>query len=52
MQKLNDEKIMGALLAAGSSLAVGINPANLLTIGVLGIGGYGLLYGIVMYHSM
>ncbi len=41
-----------ALLAAGSSLAVGINPANLLTVGVLGIGGYGLLYGIVMYHSM
>ena len=41
-----------ALLAAGSSLAVGINPANLLTVGVLGVGGYGLLYGIVMYHSM
>lgn len=41
-----------ALLAAGSSLAVGMNPANLLTVGLLGIGGYGLLYGVVVYHSM
>lgn len=41
-----------ALLAVGSSLAVGMNPTNLLTIGLLGAGGYGLLYGILLYHSM
>lgn len=39
------------LAAQGSSIALGINPTSLLTIGVLGAGGYGLLYGIMIYQS-
>ncbi len=33
-------------------LAVGINPVSLLTVGVLGVGGYGLMYGILIYEMV
>lgn len=33
--------------AQGIAIAVGLNPASLLTIGILGFGGFALLYGIV-----
>lgn len=32
--------------------AVGMNPVSLLTIGVLGVGGYGLIYGITIYGAL
>ena len=35
------------IAAQGSSVTVGMNPISLLTVGVLGAGGFGLLYGIV-----
>ena len=40
------------LQTQGSSIAVGINPYSLLTMGFLGFGGYGLLYGILFYQSV
>ena len=40
------------LLANKSSIAVGMNSFSLLTVGVLGAGGYGLLYGIMIYKSL
>lgn len=40
------------LLANKSSIAVGMNPFSLLTIGVLGAGGFGLMYGIMIYKSL
>lgn len=36
----------------GISAAVGINPLSLLTVGTLGTGGFGLLYGIVLYQLL
>lgn len=39
-------------LSQGSSIAVGINPTSLITIGLLGFGGYGLLYGIIIYQNV
>lgn len=36
----------------GSSIAVGMNPYSLLTMGFLGFGGYGLLYGVMIYKSI
>lgn len=35
------------LAAQGISIAVGLNPFSLLTLGSLGFGGFALLYGIV-----
>ena len=31
----------------GIAISVGLNPVSLLTIGILGIGGFALLYGIL-----
>lgn len=39
-------------VSQGSSIAVGINPVSLVTIGLLGFGGYGLLYGIIIYQNV
>lgn len=36
----------------GSQIMVGINPLSVATIGLLGFGGYGLLYGIMIYHNV
>lgn len=44
---------MNMLLAqAGISAAVGINPLSVLTVGMLGTGGFGLLYGILFYNLL
>lgn len=32
--------------------AVGINPISILTVGSLGTGGFGLLYGILLYNML
>lgn len=45
--------VVNALLERlGISVAVGINPVNVLTIGTLGIGGFGLVYGILFYKLL
>ena len=36
----------------GISVAAGINPVNILTIGTLGISGFGLVYGILFYQLL
>ena len=40
------------LESLGISVAAGINPVNVLTIGTLGIGGFGLVYGILFYRFL
>lgn len=40
------------LESLGISVAAGINPVNVLTIGILGIGGFGLVYGILFYKFL
>ena len=42
----------GWLSAAGIGLAVGLNLLNLCIVGGLGIGGFGMLYAIVLYMSL
>lgn len=39
-------------LAGRSDIAVGMNPYSLLTVGLLGAGGFGLLYGIMIYETI
>ena len=34
------------------SVSVGLNPASLLTVGTLGISGFALLYGILIYQNL
>ncbi len=41
-----------ALAELGIACAVGINPFSVLTVGTLGAGGFGLLYGIVFYNML
>lgn len=41
-----------ALAELGIACAVGINPISVLTVGTLGTGGLGLLYGIVFYNML
>lgn len=41
-----------ALAELGIACAVGINPFSVLTVGTLGTGGLGLLYGIVFYNML
>lgn len=36
----------------GIAIAVGINPVSALTIGILGISGFALLYGIMLYKIL
>lgn len=36
----------------GTQIAVGLNPVSIATIGLLGFGGYGLLYGIMIYNNV
>lgn len=36
----------------GSQIAVGLNPISIATVGLLGFGGFGLLYGIMIYSSV
>jgi inhibitor of the pro-sigma K processing machinery len=40
------------LSAAGISIAVGLNALTLCVVGSLGIGGFGMLYAILLYMSM
>ena len=40
------------LATQGSTIAVGINPVSLITIGTLGVGGFGLLYGVLAYNML
>lgn len=40
------------LESLGISVAAGVNPVNILTIGTLGIGGFGLVYGILFYQLL
>lgn len=40
------------LLEMGMEGAVGINPISVLTVGSLGTGGFGLLYGILFYNLL
>lgn len=40
------------LLQVGIMTSVGINPISVLTVGGLGAGGVGLLYGIVFYKML
>lgn len=45
--------VVNKLLAAqGIAVAVGINPVSALTIGTLGISGFALLYGIMLYRFL
>lgn len=45
--------IVNALLESmGISVAAGINPVNVLTIGTLGISGLGLVYGVLFYQFL
>ena len=44
--------IVNAILESLISVAAGINPVNVLTIGMLGIGGFGLVYGILLYRFL
>lgn len=34
------------------SVSVGLNPVSLLTVGTLGISGFALLYGILVYQNL
>ena len=36
----------------GIPVAAGLNPLNFLTLGTLGTGGFGLIYGILFYHLL
>lgn len=40
------------LRAQGLAVAAGINPASILTIGILGICGFALVYGIILYQLL
>lgn len=40
------------LMSVGIAASVGINPISVLTVGGLGAGGLGLLYGIVIYQML
>lgn len=42
----------GCLSAVGIGLAVGLNIFNLCIVGGLGIGGYGMLYAILLYMNL
>ena len=45
--------VVNKLLAAqGIAIAVGINPVSALTLGTLGISGFALLYGIMLYKIL
>lgn len=45
--------IVNALLEyLGIPVAAGVNPVNVLTIGILGIGGFGLVYAILFYKFL
>lgn len=45
--------IVNTLLGSlGISVAAGINPVNVLTIGTLGISGFGLVYAILFYQFL
>ena len=45
--------MVNSLLASqGITLAAGINPVNVLTIGTLGICGFALVYGILLYQLL
>ncbi len=41
-----------ALATAGLSVFVGLNVWSLLTVGTLGIGGFGMLYAILLYMNL
>lgn len=41
-----------ALATAGLSIFVGLNVWSLLTVGTLGIGGFGMLYAILLYMNL
>lgn len=41
-----------ALASAGIGVFVGLNLWSLLTVGTLGIGGYGMLYAILLYMNL
>ena len=41
-----------ALATAGLSIFVGLNVWSLLTVGMLGIGGFGMLYAILLYMNL
>ncbi|MEG0961352.1 MAG: pro-sigmaK processing inhibitor BofA family protein [Lachnospiraceae bacterium] len=40
------------LKTQGLNIAVGVNPVSTLTIGTLGISGFALLYGILLYRLL
>lgn len=42
----------GCLASAGIGLAVGLNIFSLFTVGSLGIGGFGMLYAILLYMNL
>lgn len=42
----------GCLASAGIGVAVGLNIMNLFIVGLLGTGGYGLLYAILLYMNL
>ncbi|MDD6037841.1 MAG: pro-sigmaK processing inhibitor BofA family protein [bacterium] len=42
----------GCLATAGIALAVGLNIWNLCVVGTLGIGGFGMLYAILLYMNL
>ncbi len=42
----------GWLAAAGYGIAVGLNLWNLIVVGSLGIGGFGMLYAILLYMNL
>ena len=42
----------GCLASAGITLAVGLNLFNLLIVGCLGTGGFGMLYAILLYINL
>ena len=42
----------GCLASAGISLAVGLNLFNLIIVGCLGTGGFGMLYAILLYMNL
>lgn len=42
----------GWLAAAGYGISVGLNVWNLLVVGSLGIGGFGMLYAILLYMNL
>ncbi len=44
--------VNAALESLGVSVAAGINPVNILTIGTLGISGFGLVYAILFYQFL